>query len=88
MPAIKQRALQALAVKCDRCGAPGATRQPCRTSYADAKENVSPMLCAPCADEYHDHWDERWAEYYSGSGVVHVTKQELTALRKREKVQQ
>jgi hypothetical protein len=78
----KLLALRALTEGCERCGAFGATRQPCRTSYADPKENVSPLLCAPCAEEYHDHWDSMWAEYYSGSGVMLVTKEQLAALRK------
>ena len=24
------------------------------------------MLCAWCAEEYHEHWDEMWNEYWSG----------------------
>ena len=83
MPSIKQRALTSLQKCCERCGAPGATLQPCRTAYCDPKENISPLLCLPCAEEYHDHWDCMWAEYYSGSGVVHVTREQLAALRKK-----
>lgn len=78
---VKRLALAALTHICERCGAYPAERVPCRTAYADAKENESPMLCAPCAEEYNDYWDERWADYYNGSGVVYVSKESLKKLR-------
>lgn len=81
VPSVKDRALAALQHCCERCGAYPAERQPCRTCYSDHKENIAPMLCPACAEEYNDYWDEMWADYYSGSGVVHVTKEQLKALR-------
>ena len=52
---------------CERCGYLwGVTYEPCRTQYADEKMNVEPKLCRSCAQEHHDYWDERWAEYYGG----------------------
>jgi hypothetical protein len=86
MPSVKQRALQALTQPgCGRCGTTkGVTQQPCRTQYADPKENESPWLCAQCAEDYHDYWDGMWADYYSGSGVAYVTPEQLKKLRLKE----
>jgi len=28
-------------------------------------------LCQFCKDEYYDHWDEQWKEYYSSQGYGH-----------------
>lgn len=88
MPSIKHRVIEALALvkKCERCGALGATLQPSRTQYTDPKENVDMWMCPYCAEEYHLYWDEMWADYYSSSGVVHVSRQELTDLRKRASI--
>lgn len=66
--AIKARVLHLLRLdlQCERCGSPQAKRQPCRTAYADPKENREPILCCNCAEEYHEYWDALWAEYYAG----------------------
>lgn len=55
---------------CERCGEVGlhVTKQPCRTAYAEAASNVSPMLCPACSEEYHDYWDNMWDEYNRGRG--------------------
>ncbi len=71
-PRFKALALQVLRDyhECERCGSRQEVRQePCRTAYADPAENISPWLCRPCAEEYHDNWDEMWADYYSGQGL-------------------
>ena len=52
---------------CEQCGEPGLIeKQPCRTQYADDTQNTSPVLCAGCAEEYKDYWDEMWANYHGG----------------------
>jgi len=63
--AIKRRALEVLTTACHWCGAPGATRQPCRTAYADDRLNEVHALCPECAEEYHAYWDCAWAEYHA-----------------------
>ena len=88
---IKRLALQALAAlkACERCGSTvGVRQEPCRTCYADAAQNISPRLCRECAEDYHLLWDEQWADYINGTGVAYVSKEQLTANRKRERIQQ
>ena len=82
-PTLKQRQLEALARRCERCGSTteAVTQQPCRTAYTDEASNVSPWLCAPCAEAYHDYWDSAWADYYNGSGIVYVTPEMLKQSR-------
>lgn len=46
------------------CGSAEVSVVNCRTAYADNKQNTSPTLCKDCAQEYNDHWDDMWAEYY------------------------
>lgn len=55
---------------CERCGEVGfdVKAQLCRTAYADRRENVSPVLCPVCAEEYHDYWDAMWDEYNAARG--------------------
>lgn len=62
---IKLRALLGLAVRCQACGATGASKQPSRTAYPDPESNTCPVLCPPCAQEYHDYWDCMWGEYWN-----------------------
>jgi hypothetical protein len=49
---------------CDRDTLVG--RESSRTVYTDQSLNVDKILCAPCAREHHDHWDEAWDSYYGG----------------------
>jgi hypothetical protein len=41
-----------------------------RTMYADDPErtgsNRDARLCAECAREHHEYWDEMWDTYYAG----------------------
>lgn len=39
---------------------------PVRTAYDDDTQNTAPVLCSDCMDEYNQHWDAMWEEYYSG----------------------
>jgi hypothetical protein len=67
--AIKARVLLGLSDgPCERCGNPQAKRQPCRTAYADPKENVEPIYCRECAGDYHFYWDNMWDEYNASRG--------------------
>jgi hypothetical protein len=52
---------------CERCDQfhPGLTVAPVRTMYADGSD-PQPLLCPPCTEEWHEHWDYMWAEYNSG----------------------
>ena len=42
----------------------------CKTAYdwngKGEDPNRNPVLCESCADEYNEHWDDMWNEYYSG----------------------
>lgn len=53
---------------CDCCRNyhPQAALTYCHTAYADPALNTKPFLCPPCTEAYHDHWAERWEDYYSG----------------------
>lgn len=55
---------------CEHCGDAPATFESGRTCYHwDGKgrdPNGRVWLCEGCAKEYHDYWDERWSDYYSG----------------------
>lgn len=59
---------------CTACGTfQGVQLEPSRTAYHFEGEIGSPedpnkpmALCRSCAKEYHEYWDEMWAEYYSG----------------------
>jgi hypothetical protein len=56
---------------CERCEATeGVKTHSSRTAYHWNGEGEDPNrdvnLCAPCAEEHHAYWDERWAEYYAG----------------------
>lgn len=37
------------------------SQQVSRTAYAADAQNLCPRLCADCAAEYHDYWDEMWS---------------------------
>lgn len=64
---------------CQECGATSNVKQhACRTSYHYDEEekkagktdpNPDPILCEMCAQEYNQHWNEMWAEYYSSQGL-------------------
>jgi hypothetical protein len=47
------------------CDEGNAARQACRTAYSNPDHNRSPVLCAFCAQGYHEYWDSMWSEYYS-----------------------
>lgn len=32
--------------------------------YASRDPNKTAWLCRECAEDYHAHWDEMWAQYY------------------------
>jgi len=57
---------------CERCGRKGkdVERAPCMTAYEwDGKgkdPNQPPILCKECREEWIEHWDDMWKEYYSG----------------------
>lgn len=55
---------------CERCGAVGfdVKVQVCRSAYADPRENVCPVYCPVCADDYHAYWDSLWDEYNASRG--------------------
>lgn len=66
---IKQLNITAevMEVPCERCGITTEVQlEPSRTYYVDESKNVEIWLCRECADEYHQHWDDMWAEYHSG----------------------
>jgi hypothetical protein len=71
--------------RCENCGSHiGVRREQCRTAYAEAHLNLSPFLCRKCADDYHDYWDNLWADYYSDSGFISRSKAlaELKAIQR------
>lgn len=43
-----------------------------RTCYSDSPldggRNRDVALCAECAREHHEYWDEMWADYYGSRG--------------------
>lgn len=49
---------------CEECSADNALPQPIRSNYGGEKELI---LCANCAKDYHDYWDEMWAIYSDNS---------------------
>lgn len=62
---------------CERCGSlVGVMDESSRTSYhvegIEGRENTpvdpnrSVRLCRGCAQDHHDYWSERWADYYGG----------------------
>jgi hypothetical protein len=55
---------------CENCGARPTTLESRRTAYAwngIGKDPNAPIrLCAECATEHHEYWNDMWAEYYSG----------------------
>ena len=56
---------------CERCGASGARPTAVRTAYSWADNGgINPnhpmQLCPPCTEEYNEHWDGMWADYYAG----------------------
>jgi DNA-directed RNA polymerase subunit RPC12/RpoP len=57
---------------CQYCGrrVPGVERECSRTRYPWNGEGKDPnrdvYLCRDCAKDHHEHWDDRWADYYSG----------------------
>lgn len=48
------------------CGKLPAAVISCRTAYHNELANRDPIMCEECAKWYKAHWDEMWAEYYSG----------------------
>lgn len=57
--------------RCESCGTDeGIELERSRTAYAPTEENPEPNqpmhLCRSCAADYHDYWDDMWAEYNSG----------------------
>ena len=67
---LKELALDMTWETCERCQAvaPDVRLRECMTAYADPKENVRPLLCDLCAQEYFDYWDSLWKEYNSSRG--------------------
>lgn len=67
---FKELALEMTWLACERCGAvaPDVNKRQCMTAYADPKENVDPVLCDLCAQEYFDYWTELWDEYFRSRG--------------------
>jgi hypothetical protein len=56
---------------CERCGASEARPTAVRTAYSWADNGgINPNhpmhLCPPCTEEYNEHWDGMWADYYAG----------------------
>lgn len=50
---------------CQVCGDPGACHYRQNTQYEDEKSNWVKM-CPTCQIANDDHWDQMWAEYWSG----------------------
>lgn len=48
------------------CGIKPARETPCRTAYAKAEANISPVLCEQCAKEYNEYWDDMWSNVPRG----------------------
>lgn len=67
---FKELALEMTWLACQRCEAvgPDVNERPCMTAYADPKENVKPVLCDLCAQEYLDYWTAMWDEYNRSRG--------------------
>jgi hypothetical protein len=64
-----ESALRVLSGNCGRCGSSaGVEYEPTRTAYyfepGEPDPNVGAWLCRPCADEYHEHWDDMWNEWW------------------------
>lgn len=66
----KELALDMTAQVCGRCGDSDSSvsLRPCRTAYAKPENNVDPLLCDRCAEDYAAYWDAMWYDYIESRG--------------------
>lgn len=53
--------------KCPYCKKIGRLEKPeSMTVYVNEKGNETKFQCKECAQDYREHWQERWDDYYKG----------------------
>lgn len=52
-------------LRCNYCKKDGARRRRQNTAYCEDERNYI-IACDKCAEEINEHWDDQWAEYWSG----------------------
>lgn len=67
---IDQPLSEPVAAQCSRCEAvEGVCLESSRTAYhwdgvTGLNPNAPVLLCRPCAEDHHEHWDEMWSHVH------------------------